>query len=44
MNLASHLCAHGKDHEAMLRMDVVRAMLKLPEIRHPAEHGYTKPR
>ena len=26
------------EHEAMLRMDVVRAWLKLPEVEHPADH------
>ena len=38
---ASHLCQEGKEHEAMLRMDVVRAWLKLPEVQHPAEHKYS---
>ena len=40
MTMASHLCKKGEEHEAMLRMDVVRAWLKLPEVQHPAEHGY----
>lgn len=33
-------CKGGNDHEALLRLDVVRAWLKLPEIAHPAEHNY----
>ena len=35
---AAHLCQEGNEHEAMLRMDVIRAWLKLPEVQHPAEH------
>ena len=41
MTMAGHLCKKGEEHEAMLRMDVVRAWLKLPEVQHPPEHGYT---
>jgi hypothetical protein len=41
--LAAHLCKDGNEHEAMLRMDVVRAWLKLPEVEHPAAHGYARP-
>lgn len=33
-------CKAGNDHEAMLRLDVIRAWLKLPEVTHPAEHNY----
>jgi hypothetical protein len=33
-------CKGGNDHEALLRLDVVRVWLKLPEIAHPAEHNY----
>ena len=40
INMAAHLCKDGKEHEAMLRMDVVRAWLKLPEVQHPASHRY----
>ena len=38
IRLALRLCNEGKTHEAMLRMDVVRAWLKLPEVAHPADH------
>ncbi len=38
IRLALRLCNEGKTHEAMLRMDVVRAWLKLPEVEHPADH------
>ena len=37
---ALRLCNEGKEHEAMLRMDVVRAWLKLPEVQHPRDHRY----
>jgi hypothetical protein len=40
IRLALQLCNEGKDHEAMLRMDVVRAWLKLPEVQHPSSHRY----
>lgn len=40
---AQHLCEQGKEHESMLHQDVVRALLNLPEVQHPAEHGYVKP-
>lgn len=33
-------CKGGNDHEALLRLDVVRVWLKLPEIAHPTEHNY----
>lgn len=35
---AADLCREGKDHEALLHMDLVRAWLKLPEVPHPAAH------
>jgi hypothetical protein len=38
IRLAQRLCGESKVHEAMLRMDVVRAWLKLPEVRHPTDH------
>ena len=38
LRLARRLCDEGDEHEAMLRMDVVRAWLKLPEVSHPADH------
>jgi hypothetical protein len=38
IRLALRLCNEGKTHEALLRMDVVRAWLKLPEVEHPADH------
>jgi hypothetical protein len=38
---AAQLCNAGQEHEAMLRMDVVRAYLSLPEVAHPASHDYT---
>ena len=38
IRLALRLCNEDKAHEAMLRMDVVRAWLKLPEVQHPADH------
>jgi hypothetical protein len=40
IRLALRLCNEGKEHEAMLRMDVVRAWLKLPEVQHPSGHRY----
>ncbi len=43
MSKAARLCMDGKEHEAMLRMDVVRALLKLAEVQHPASHGYVLP-
>ena len=43
ITFAAHLCKSGNEHEAMLRMDVVRAWLKLPEVEHPPEHAYTPP-
>ena len=42
-NRAARLCKDGNEHEAMLRMDVVRAILKLSEVQHPAGHNYTPP-
>lgn len=38
---ATQLCDAGQEHEAMLRMDVVRAYLSLPEVAHPASHDGT---
>jgi len=40
MRRAQQDCKAGKEHEAMLRMDVVRAVMKLPEVEHPASHNY----
>jgi len=40
MRLARQDCNAGKAHEAMLLMDVVRAVMKLPEVAHPASHNY----
>jgi|SRR5579883_608632 len=37
---AKLLCKDGKDHEALLHIDVIRAFLKLPEIQHPTDHRY----
>ncbi len=37
---AERLCRQGKDHEALLRLDVVRAWLKLPFEEHPGSHNY----
>jgi hypothetical protein len=34
------LCKQGKDHDALLHLDVVRAFLNLPEIQHPTDHRY----
>lgn len=36
---AATYCKEGKDHEALLHLDVVRAWLKLPDIVHPAWHS-----
>ncbi|OFX03507.1 MAG: hypothetical protein A3D94_11495 [Alphaproteobacteria bacterium RIFCSPHIGHO2_12_FULL_66_14] len=41
IRLALRLCNENKSHEAMLRMDVVRAWLKLPEVQHPTDHRRT---
>ena len=43
MRLAGHDCDAGREHEAMLRMDAVRAIMKLPEVAHPASHNYQPP-
>jgi len=40
MRQARQDCDAGREHEAMLRMDVVRAIMKLPEVAHPAAHNY----
>ena len=40
---AARLCKDGNEHEAMLRMDVVRAILKLAEVQHPTAHNYVAP-
>ena len=37
---AVRLCNEGKDHEARLHLDVVRAFLNLPEVQHPTDHNY----
>jgi hypothetical protein len=37
------LCNEGKDHEARLHLDVVRAFLNLPEVQHPTDHNYLFP-
>ena len=37
---ATALCKKGSDHEALLHLDIVRAFLNLPEIRHPTDHQY----
>lgn len=37
---ATKLCNEGKDHEARLHLDVVRAFLNLPEVQHPTDHQY----
>jgi hypothetical protein len=38
MRRARQDCQAGKEHEAMLRMDVVRAIMRLPEVEHPTSH------
>ncbi|GEM_PF-3100740 len=38
IRLALRLCNEGKTHDAMLRMNAVRAWFKLPEVDHPADH------
>jgi len=40
---AQRTCDQGKDHESMLHQDVVRALLNLPAVQHPASHHYTLP-
>jgi hypothetical protein len=42
-NEAKHMCEKGMDHESMLHMDVVRALINLPAVEHPADHHYAKP-
>lgn len=37
---AETLCRAGKEHDALLHVDVVRAWLQLPFEEHPAQHGY----
>lgn len=41
---AARSCKAGEEHEAMLRMDAVRAIMKFAEIAHPASHRYALPR
>jgi hypothetical protein len=41
LHRAETLCKEGKEHEALLRIDVVRSWLKLPFEQHPASHNYT---
>ncbi len=41
MRQAEAQCKAGNEHEALLRLDIVRSWLKLPEVMHPAEHNYT---
>lgn len=41
MIAAKETCASGNEHAAMLHMDVVRALHKLPAIQHPDEHFST---
>ena len=40
INSARRLCAAGKEHDALLHLDVVRAWLKLPFEEHPVSHEY----
>lgn len=40
---AKRACDEGRDHDSMLHQDVVRAILNLPPVEHPASHHYTKP-
>ena len=42
LRLAARRCDEGNDHEALLRMDVVRAWLRLPEVQHPSDHRYRR--
>lgn len=37
---AEEACAKGEGHNALLRVDLVRAWLKLPFEEHPASHNY----
>jgi hypothetical protein len=40
LGAAKSLCREGQDHESLLHLDVLRAFLALPEIRHPSDHRY----
>lgn len=40
---AARACEGGNEHEAMLRMDAVRAIMKFAEVAHPASHNYQRP-
>lgn len=42
LRLAARRCDEGNDHEALLRMEVVRAWLRLPEVQHPSDHRYRR--
>ena len=33
-------CNSGLEHDAMLHMDVIRAVMRLPAVAHPAAHNY----
>lgn len=37
---AAAACAAGEEHTAMLRLDTVRAIMKLPAVAHPEAHHY----
>ena len=40
LDRAQGLCKDGEEHESLLRLDLVRAWLKLPFEEHPASHNY----
>jgi hypothetical protein len=37
---AKDLCDAGNGHEALLRLNIIRAFLDLPEFQHPTSHFY----
>jgi hypothetical protein len=44
LRAAQRACSAGEEHDAMLHMDVVRAVVHLAEVQHPDSHHYTKPK
>ena len=44
LGAAARFCKAGQEHEAMLRMDAVRAIMKFAEVAHPPSHRNLAPR
>ena len=44
IGLAERSCKAGNEHDAMVRMDAVRAIMKFADVPHPPSHNYQRPR